>query len=77
MTYTEFELNFFRIQSKVREYRLGQHFINMFILDNSSLPPELWYETNIEKARAMIYQIMDDYCWEWDSMPDLGGYNDI
>lgn len=77
MTYTEFELSFFRIQSKVRHYRLGQHFINTFILDDSSLPPELWDETNIERARAMIYQIMDDYSWDWDSMPDLGGYNDI
>lgn len=72
MTYWELEDQFFRIQSRIKSYRLGQHFINMLIQEEVTMPEGLWEECNIEKARHMINDVIVDYQWDWDDLPVPG-----
>lgn len=75
MTYQEFEQEYFNLISdpKVGDtYRLGQHFINLFIKDSSSYGMQkLWNEKVIDTARERIHYVIESHDWDWNDLPVL------
>lgn len=72
MTYADFYKSYLAIKEKNPSYRLGQHFVIMFIKDECSDPEvrSLWNAKD-EKATAMIKNVIDKYQWDMNNMPVL------
>lgn len=65
----EFLSLFYTVRDRVDPtVRLGQMFINLCISDSSSdRMQELWNETNLDKAKYMILEVLGDF--QWVSIP--------
>lgn len=60
------------IQSRNPTYRLGQHFINRFIVDSSSEDMQkLWNERDQQVSMLRINKIVREYNWAWHYLPEL------
>lgn len=71
MTYTNFILDYLEKSKQTPSYRLGQHFINLFIEDESDpLIEGLWQADHV-LAGIMIINIINTYQWDYDDMPLL------
>ena len=70
MTYVDFLQDYFDKRKKCEDYRLGQHFINLFIKDSST--PRmctLWEEKDVLKAEKQIHEIINILQWDYDDLP--------
>lgn len=64
ITLDELIAEFNEIQKKVPTYRLGQHFINRCIVDESDPRLDhLWEEENFQYAKDHIIEICGAYHW--------------
>lgn len=72
MTYQDFLLSYYEILTKTSQYRVGQHFCNLFIKDSSTHEMcKLWEERDFTKACVMIKNVIDMYSWDYDNLPLL------
>ena len=57
------------IQKDIPDYRLGQHFINLFIKDSMSDErfDRLWNLDDADSVR-LIYEICLDYQWDFNNL---------
>ena len=72
MTFADFIKEYETIRTTNHTYRLGQHFINRFIVDSSS--PEmqkLWNAKCTQVSMCIIYKILSEYNWSWQDLPEL------
>lgn len=70
MTYVDFLQDYFDKRKQCEDYRLGQHFINLFIKDSST--PRmctLWEEKDVLKAEKQIHEIIKILQWDYDDLP--------
>lgn len=70
-TYQDFHKSWQDIHDKVPSYRIGQHFMNLFIRDelsNSVMFKGLWEKTG-EEAYEQINDIIQVYQWDLDDLP--------
>lgn len=72
MTFEQF-LQQYREELKVcPSYRLGQHFINLFIKDSSSRRMQLlWNESNFKLAKFEICEYINEMQWDYNDLPLL------
>ena len=69
MTYVEFHQDYNKISEETPSYRIGQHFINLFIEDESDpLIKGLW-QANHADAMIIIFKVMWVYQWDQNDMP--------
>lgn len=70
MTYNEF-LQSYQDRKKVEPtYRIGQHFINTFIVDSSSEYFQgLWNERQEKVAKYEICEYINKMQWDWNNLP--------
>lgn len=47
-------------------YTLGQHFINCFVVDETTVDPLLWEQSIIKNAENMIYTHIVKYNWSYE-----------
>lgn len=75
MTYQEFEQEYFNLISDPKvgnTYRLGQHFINKFIKDSSSVcMQKLWNESNYKLAKFEICEYIKEIQWDYNDLSVL------
>ena len=75
MTYQQFIEDYNQLINDTavgKTYRLGQHFINLFIKDSSSAEMQcLWNQSDIESAKFAICVFIDDMQWDWEDLPLL------
>lgn len=72
ITLHEFDKSFQKIHASNHDYRIGQHFINLFIKDSSSDEMcRLWNEKDQDKAGEMIVEIIQRYQWDFRKLPVL------
>lgn len=68
MTYNEFIQDYVAVKKEQPDYRLGQHFINLFIKDESdSGLNELW-EKDGEEAISQILEVLFKYQWDFNKL---------
>ena len=76
MTYQQFLADYYTLISDPnigKTYRLGQHFINLFIKDSSSHRMQcLWNETRIKIAEFGICDYIEEMQWDYEDLPLLG-----
>ena len=75
ITWSEFYESFIVLKESVPSYRLGQHFMNMFIMDRSELTCDevckgLWGKTG-DEAVLQCYQVINKYQWSTQKLPLL------
>jgi len=71
-TITNFTNEYYEIKTSVPSYRFGQHFINKFIKDSSSEEmQELWNEEDVDNAAELVYDLIDQYKWDYSDLPLL------
>jgi len=71
-TYDEFIVAYHNIKATNPSYRLGQHFINCFIKDSTTPNMQkLWNNKSQSDCVTSIMLIMQDYKWDYRSMPLL------
>ena len=71
ISYQDFYKSFLSIRENVPSYRLGQHFINMFIKDENTcfeLTKGLWQKTG-DEAMTQICEIIKAYQWDLQNLP--------
>lgn len=69
MTYAEFYQDYKQLREQNPSYRLGQHFINLFIEDESDpLIEGLWQASHAD-AMSTIFNVMWAYQWNHNDMP--------
>lgn len=71
MTYTEFYQDYKQLSEYNPSYRLGQHFINLFIEDDSDPLLEGLWQADYKSATMMISDIINTYQWDYNNMPLL------
>ena len=70
MTFDEFLLDYQDKHQQCESYRLGQHFINLFIKDSSSLRfQKLWNEWDFELAKFEICEYINEVQWDYEDLP--------
>ena len=70
MTFDEFLLDYRDKHEQCESYRLGQHFINLFIKDSSSLRfQKLWNERNFKLAKFDICEYINEVHWDCEDLP--------
>ncbi len=70
MTYEDFLISYFKRLEQWEDYRLGQHFCNLFIKDSSTPTMcRLWEERDFQKATGMILVLIDIYQWDYNDLP--------
>jgi len=68
MTYLEFVQDYVRIKQNNPSYRFGQHFINLFIKEESDVAIQgLWDKTE-DEAIIQIYYIIEKYQWDFNCL---------
>lgn len=68
ITYNEFLKDYVAIKKEQPDYRLGQHFINLFIKDESdSVLNELW-DKDGEEAISQILEVIFKYQWDFNAL---------
>jgi len=72
MTYSEFYRSYLNAKVTTKSYRLGQHFINLFVADEYTDPifKGLWEKDGTE-ASEQIRQIIARYHWNELDLPLL------
>jgi hypothetical protein len=70
ITWSEFYQSFAVISKYNHHYRLGQHFINMFVKDSNSdeVFEGLW-ESDSFDAHAIINKVIEKYQWDLLKLP--------
>lgn len=70
MSWIDFYESFLRTKHSTPSYRLGQHFINMFIEDENSddITEGLW-EKSGDEAHIQCFQIIEKYQWDVQALP--------
>ena len=70
MTYSEFYRSYLNAKVTTKSYRLGQHFINLFVADEHTDPvfKGLWEKTDTE-ASEQIRQVITRYQWDELDLP--------
>lgn len=71
ITLAEWETQYFNLKQYSSDYRYGQHFINTFIKSTDTeddFLSKLWNERDIDKARTMVYSLLEDYSWDLQSL---------
>lgn len=71
MTYVEFYQDYIKLREQTPNYRLGQHFINLFIKDESDPVLEGLWQANERDALLIISNIVNTYQWDYSSIPLL------
>ena len=71
MTYAEFYQDYNKISEQTPSYRIGQHFINLFIEDESDPLLEGLWQADYRDAVLMISNIINTYQWDYDNLPLL------
>ena len=71
MTWKQFYKSYLELSNKVPSYRLGQHFINVFIKDESvdSELAVLWSESNQVLAINQCLRLIEQYQWDMEALP--------
>ena len=70
-TYQDFHKSWKDIHDRVPSYRIGQHWVNLFIKDemsNEVMIKGLWEKTG-EEAYEQINDIIQVYQWDLDDLP--------
>ena len=69
MTLTDLYTTYYTIKETNPSYRLGQHFINLCIKDESDpLLNGLWEKDGVE-AEEIILKVIDTYQWDCYNLP--------
>lgn len=69
-TYQDFHRNFMQIKEKSPNYRLGQHFCNLFLKDPESHEVSRGLDSKTgDEAAMQIYEVIKEYCWSLDDLP--------
>ena len=75
MTYQQFLADYYTLindPSVGKTYRLGQHFINLFIVDSSDIRMQkLWNETQLKLAKVEICKYINEMQWDYEDLPLL------
>lgn len=72
MTFSDFIKEYETIRTTNHTYRLGQHFINRFIVDSSSPDMQkLWNERDQKMSMFFIGKIVCDYDWDEGNLHEL------
>ncbi len=71
MTYAEFYQDYIKLREQTPNYRLGQHFIDLFIKDDCDPLLEGLWQANERDAVLIISNIVNTYQWDYSSMPLL------
>ena len=75
MTFDQFIQEYYSLISDPKvghTYRLGQHFINLFIKDSSSPRfQKLWNERNFKLAKFEICEYINEVQWNYEDLPLL------
>lgn len=66
-TYSKWLSNFYKYYN-VGGYRLGQHFINCFIVKEDDMTAKLWNMTNNDQVESLIYDIIGSYQWDYENL---------
>ena len=72
MTFLDFMNEYDHLKSTNHTYRLGQHFINRFIVDSSS--PEmqqLWNDKREQVVMRNINKVIREYNWDLSDLPEI------
>lgn len=71
LSWKQFYRNYLELSNKVPSYRLGQHFIIMFIKDENADEElsGLWNQTNQVLAINQCLKVIDKYQWDMDKLP--------
>lgn len=80
-TYQDFIISWKQINDRVPSYRLGQHFINLFIKDCSDFTCSevckgLWNKTG-DEAFKQIKDIINVYQWDLNDLPIMNKHLDL
>lgn len=78
ISWTDFYQSFITIKDSVPSYRLGQHFINTFIKDETDPDLDgLWDKTD-SVAAEHCFEIIKKYQWDVQKLPiiNIGENND-
>jgi len=74
MIYKDFIKDFNYHQEKSPSYRLGQHFINVFIKDeDDELIGDLWNKSGTSAVKH-INRIIETYQWDYNDLPVKDSY---
>lgn len=73
MSWPEFIRSYNKAKRNVQDYRLGQHFMNLFIKDKSDLTCDeclkgLWQKDGKE-ALDQIAKVVEKYNWDLNQLP--------
>lgn len=72
MTFEQFLQHYQERKDTCYSYRLGQHFINLFIKDSSSPRMQnLWNESNFKLAKFEICEYINEVQWDYSDLPLL------
>lgn len=78
-TYQDFITSWKQIHDKVPSYRIGQHWINLFIKDEQAcevMVKGLWNKTG-DEAFQQIKDIIDVYQWDYNDLPVMNKHLDL
>ncbi|AGG57810.1 hypothetical protein VPBG_00038 [Vibrio phage helene 12B3] len=72
-TWQQFYKSFLQVLETTPSYRLGQHFMNMFIYDTSEFTCDeackgLWNKTG-DQAFTQCFEIINKYQWDVENLP--------
>jgi hypothetical protein len=72
-SWQDFYESFLKIKETCPSYRLGQHFMNMFIRDRSELTCDevckgLWDKTD-DEAFTQCFEVINKYQWDVQELP--------
>ncbi len=69
MNWIQFYESYLKIYQDSPDYRLGQHFVNLFIKDDSSLLLQgLWNKTG-DEASTQIMHVIECFQWDMNKLP--------
>lgn len=68
ITYNDFIQDYVAIKKEQPDYRLGQHFINLFIKDESDPVLDGLWEKNGEEAISQILEVIFKYQWDFNAL---------
>ncbi|AUR86393.1 hypothetical protein NVP1084O_186 [Vibrio phage 1.084.O._10N.261.49.F5] len=77
-TWQDFYKGFIEIKEKVPSYRLGQHFMNLFIEDDyqsDMMFKGLWDKTG-DAAMTQIMEIINVYQWDTQDLPIMNKHKE-
>ncbi|MEZ9708592.1 hypothetical protein AB4254_07930 [Vibrio breoganii] len=74
MTYKEFLLSYLRARKVAPSVRLGEYFINAFVVgEGDQSLSDLREEESFARAESVIRRYINDANWDYDSLPVLSG----